>query len=192
MERHEIEALLKSCAKTFNPIENNFSNVDGIDVDYSFTYHGNILTTFKRILSPKNSFVISSEMTRETILSVLDELKQEEIYDNFCLEEESRFVYNVLIDGKKCSIINIFYDNMYGIFYFKENYLSNKKPNKVILAQKLLETLDIDEIHYVSNNLFRENYYLEYINQESLFSQSLLNKDIFFDKTFFTFRKANF
>jgi hypothetical protein len=190
MEKYEVEALLKSYSKTFEALENGYALVDDIAVDYSFSYHGNISYSFKRLLSPKNSLVLSSEMNRDQIIHLLNEIKSEEIRDDFTLEEISHNNFKVVIDGENCEDVNITFEK--GFFILKENYLSNKKANKKILAKLLLDKLNIHQLLFITNNLYKENYYLEFLDKENLLNWSVINYNIFFNDIIFTFKKSDF
>ena len=190
MTTYEIETFLKSFAKSFIPIENGFAIVDGIEVDYSLSYITNQSASFKRILSPKNIFIISQEMSRDDILSVLSQLKTEEVRDDFSFKEIGHNQFEVIIDGQKCADVSLtFKKNKY---FLNEISISNKKANKIILTKKLRELLSIKKIYYISHDLYKENYYMEYLKRSTLQCNLILKNNFLFGATIFTFKDFNF
>jgi hypothetical protein len=191
MTTNEIEVLLKSIAKDFFQIEKGFAKVDNIYIDYSLSYLIDQKISFKRILTSNNILILSDKMTREQVLSEIAQMKNEIIRDDcITLQKIAENLFEVFIDNEKCAELSITDEN--GDFYFIEKSFSNKKANKKILAEKLMSLLEINEINFISESLYKENYYIEFLNQDVLQCNILLQNDLFFGKNIFTFKCSSF
>lgn len=191
METQEIEAILQSNFNTFSKIENGYALVDGIYIDYSFSYLKNNLS-LERVLKEDKIIVLPKNADKTIIFDLINELKNTVITKNFSLDKLSYNNYNVVINNEVCAKVSLKDED--GDTYFSIEYLSEgTKIDVPSLAKQLLDATSLNYIFYSTNTLYKENYYKNFLTFGFFFYKMVLkNPNMLFDNVIFTFKKDDF